>query len=130
MLAAGRAAAAARGVCKAADGAAAVRQAHVEGWAKEWGLGVEDERALLLAAADVLRASKKKKAGPPDGYRLALKALATYQVQSPRALRQNCAGLRNAAMPGQAIWALRDAHCAHMIWGIRVLPARVWELMV
>ena len=53
----------------------------MEGWAKEWELGVGDERALLLAAADVLRASKKKKAGPADGYRLALKALATYQVR-------------------------------------------------
>lgn len=63
---------------------ATLRQAHVEGWAKEWELGVGDERALLLAAADCLRASKKKKAGPADGYRLALKALATYQVRSPQ----------------------------------------------
>ena len=55
-------------------------QAHVEAWAKEWELGAAEERALLLAAADAMRASKKKKAGPADGYRLTLKALASFEV--------------------------------------------------
>lgn len=66
-------------------------QAHVEGWAKEWQLSAEEERTLYLAAADTLRASKKKKAGPADAYRLTLKALAMYQAR-PRLL----AGCRNA----------------------------------
>ena len=60
---------------------AAFQQAHVEGWAREWELSVPEERALLLAAAECMRASKKKKAGPADGYRLTLKALASYEVR-------------------------------------------------
>ena len=55
-------------------------QAHVETWAKEWELGAAEERALYLAAADAMRASKKKKAGPADGYRLTLKALASFEA--------------------------------------------------
>jgi hypothetical protein len=33
-------------------------QGRVETWVKEWKLGANDERALSLAAADLLRASK------------------------------------------------------------------------
>ena len=58
----------------------ALLQAHVETWAKEWELSTGEERALYLAAAEVMRASKKKRAGPADGYRLTLKALASFEV--------------------------------------------------
>ncbi|CAL5225689.1 g8554 [Coccomyxa viridis] len=58
---------------------AAALKTHLDTWSKDWQLSIPEKRTLYLAAADVLRLSKKKKAGPVDGYRLVLKALATYQ---------------------------------------------------
>ena len=106
----------------------------MEGWAKEWELGVEDERTLLLAAADVLRASKKKKAGPVDGYRLALKALATYQVQPwailpvllKRALQNVCCRLLKRVLQGvcclgQATCVLQADEAPLLMHGMRLV---------
>ncbi|KAK9916454.1 hypothetical protein WJX75_002820 [Coccomyxa subellipsoidea] len=58
---------------------APVVKANAESWAKEWKLSVADHRTLYFACADILRLSKKKKAGPLDAYKLTLKALSTFQ---------------------------------------------------
>ncbi|CAL8466885.1 g6421 [Coccomyxa elongata] len=58
---------------------APVVKASAEEWAKEWKLNVADQRTLFFACADILRLSKKKKAGPLDAYKLTLKALSTFQ---------------------------------------------------
>ncbi|EIE26574.1 hypothetical protein COCSUDRAFT_52386 [Coccomyxa subellipsoidea C-169] len=58
---------------------APVVKANAESWAKKWSLNVADRRTLYFACADVLRISKKKKAGPLDAYKLTLHALSTFQ---------------------------------------------------
>eukprot|EP00884_Botryococcus_braunii_P022700 jgi/Botrbrau1/9113/Bobra.0305s0017.1 len=50
----------------------------VESWIKVWKLGRSDERTLCLAAAELLRASKKRKA-VKDAYTLTVRALQTFQ---------------------------------------------------